>query len=317
LPYYPFRPLPTPFVEALREELDRGTDLCQAEFAETLPLGAWFPRELPKLFLHHQVHFVYSRRFLESHGQTGYADYLDAVMRAQELAFLPYFDGVITFSEADKRELEPYLDPSKLSVSPFPIPSDVCVANEIPEKFDGRFLFVGSEEHGPNRDALDWLLADIWPSISRQLPSARLVVVGQWTESTKTSYAAQPVSFAGFVSDLAVTLRGGIMLVPLKIGSGIRTKILVALALGVPVVTTPVGVEGLAVSDECLVRSDPVEFANAAVQLARQPELWRKLASSGIQAVTRHYSPQSVRRRRNEVYSAVVEAHKRDHADKT
>jgi glycosyltransferase involved in cell wall biosynthesis len=312
LPWYPFQPLPEPFVAAWREELDRGADLCQAEFAEMMPLGTWFPEELPKLFIHHQVHFVYAQRFLASHGQTPYGRYLEAVMRAQEVAFLRRFDRVVVFGEPDKLALAPYLDNSRLSVSPFPIPADVGVAREIPERFDGRFLFVGSEEHSPNRDALDWLLSDIWSGITRQLPGAQLTVIGRWSESAKASYATAPIRFAGFVDNLSRALRGGIMLVPLKIGSGIRTKILAALAQGVPVVTTPVGAEGLVVPEGCgcLIRATATEFAGAAVQLARQPELWSQVASSGMQAVARTYSPESVRRRRNEIYSEVLGMHR-------
>lgn len=312
LPWYPFQRLPEPFVATLQEELDRGPDLCQAEFAEMLPLGSWFPEELPKLFIQHQVHFVYAQRFLASHGGTPYGRYLETLMRAQEVAFLRCFDQVVVFGEPDKLALAPYLDSSKLSVSPFPIPADVGVAREIPERFDGRFLFVGSEEHSPNRDALDWLLSDIWSGITRQLPRARLTVIGRWSESAKASYATGPISFAGFVDNLSRVLRGGIMLVPLKIGSGIRTKILAALAQGVPVVTTPVGAEGLVVPEGCgcLIRSNATEFAGAAVQLARQPELWSRVASSGMQAVARTYSPESVRQRRNEIYSEVVAAHR-------
>ncbi len=312
LPWYPFQPLPEPLVAALQEELDRGPDLCQAEFADMLPLGSWFPKELPKLFIQHQVHFVYAQRFLQAHGETDYGRYLETIMRAQEVAFLRRFDQVVVFGEADKLALAPYLDSSRLSVSPFPIPADVGVARDIPERFDGRFLFVGSEEHGPNRDALDWLLSDIWSGITRQLPSARLTVVGRWSESARASYATSPIRFAGFVDNLSRVLRGGIMLVPLKIGSGLCTKILAALAQGVPVVTTPIGAEGLAIPDGCgcLIRSNPTEFATAAVELVRQPELWSQVASCGMRAVARAYSPESVRQRRNAIYSQVVGAHR-------
>jgi glycosyltransferase involved in cell wall biosynthesis len=312
LPWYPFQPLLEPFIETLREELDRGQDLCQAEFAEMLPLGSWFPDELPKLFIHHQVHFVYAQRFLESHGRTSYGCYLETVMRTQEAAFLRCFDHVIVFGEPDRLALASHLDGSKLSVSPFPIPADVGMAGSIPEGFDGRFLFVGSEEHEPNRNALDWLLAEIWSGIARQLPSAQLAVIGRWSKAARMSYSPSPVSFTGYVADLSHALRGGIMLVPLKIGSGIRTKILAALAQGVPVVTTPVGIEGLALSDGCgcLVRSNPTEFAGAAVQLAQEPELRHQVAFSGMQAVARHYSPEGVHQRRNEIYRTVVATHR-------
>src|SRR5262249_40344360 len=242
--HYPFSPVPEKLIAALQDELSKGVDLCQAEFAEMLSLGSWFPVNLPKLFVHHQIHFVYAKRFLDAHGRSSYSSYLEAVMRTQELSSLQHYQGVITFSDYDRQALLPYLAPEKLFVSPFPIPADVGVADEVPLNFDGRFLFVASEEHGPNRDALDWLRAKIWPEVHRQMPAAQLVVVGKWSESAKSKLTVPGMSFSGYVRDLPATLRGGIMLVPLRIGSGVRVKIIVAMAQGVPVVSTSIGCEG-------------------------------------------------------------------------
>src|SRR5207249_3666930 len=117
--------------------------------------------------------------------------------------------------------------------------------DEVPLNFDGRFLVVASEEHGPNRDALEWLRATIWPGIYRQMPAAQLVVVGKWSESAKSKLAVPGMSFSGYVRDPPAMLRGGIMLVPLRIGSGVRVKIIVAMAQGVPVVSTSVGCDAM------------------------------------------------------------------------
>jgi glycosyltransferase involved in cell wall biosynthesis len=152
------------------------------------------------------------------------------------------------------------------------------------------------------------LLAEIWPKIVAQLPAARLVVIGEWSAATINSKSSPSVSFTGFVPDLASTLRGGIMLVPVRIGSGLRVKILIALAQGVPVISTCVGSEGLLVQDgqEILVRNEVSKFAAAAVQLAREPELWHRLAVAGRAAVAKNYSAQEVRRRRNEIYATIL-----------
>jgi glycosyltransferase involved in cell wall biosynthesis len=272
-----------------------------------MPLGAWVPKEVPRLFIHHQIQFVYSERFIAAHGGNG-ASYLHEMMRVQELAYLPHFDGVVTFSEEDRRALLSHLPSVNVHTSPFPIPADVGISREVSEDFNGQFLLVASEGHDPNRDALEWLLGEIWPIIVKELPSAKLVVVGRWSRSAQAHFAAPSVSFPGFVNDLAETLRGGIMLVPLRIGSGIRVKILVALAQGVPVVTTPVGGEGLLAQndEELLSRDSASEFAAAAVRLARDPKLRRHLATAGLAAVSKHYSAESVRRRRNEIYAAMV-----------
>jgi glycosyltransferase involved in cell wall biosynthesis len=306
-PAYPFHPLPPPLIDALQEELGMGTDLFQAEFANMLPLGVWVPNEVPRLFIHHQIQFVYSGRFIETHG-TSSASYLHEMMRVQELAYLPYFDAVVTFSEDDRRVLLSHLPSAEVHTSPFPIPADVGVAKEVSDDFNGQFLFVAQEGHDPNKDALEWLLKDIWPVIVRELPLARLIVVGKWSRSTQAHFATPSVSFAGFVDDLSATLRGGVMLVPLRIGSGIRVKILVALAQGVPVVTTPVGGEGLIARDdeELLLRGSASEFASAAIQLAQKPELRRRLAAAGLATVSKNYSAESVRQRRNEIYTALA-----------
>src|ERR1700733_6833307 len=112
--HYPFDPLPKQLIIALQDELSKGVDLCQAEFAEMLPLGVWFPKQLPKLFIHHQIHHVYAKRFMDTHGTNGYLTYLEAVMQTQELAYLQSFQGVITFSEQDRQVLLPHITDEKL-----------------------------------------------------------------------------------------------------------------------------------------------------------------------------------------------------------
>lgn len=308
LPGYPFQPLAPALIEAVGEELRRGTDLVQAEFAAALSLGAWLPPETPRIFVHHQIHFIYAERHLETHGKSSSASYLSSLMRVQELTYLRRFNAVITFSEEDRRALVPHLQSTRVFTSPFPIPTDVGIASELPEKFDGRFLFVASDIHDPNIDALEWLVSEIWPEIVKHLPTARLVVIGQWSRTWQKRLGGPSISFSGFVPDLTETMRGGIMLVPVRIGSGIRTKILAALAQGVPVVTTAVGAEGLLARDgeDLLVAADAPGFASAAVRLAQDPALRKRLGAGGRAAVSDHYSAEQVRRQRNEIYAEVV-----------
>jgi glycosyltransferase involved in cell wall biosynthesis len=218
--------------------------------------------------------------------------------------YLSHFDGVVAFSDADRAILAKIAEIKSVFTSPFPIPSDVGIVKDIARAHDGRFLFLGAEEHGPNKEALAWLLRDIWPLILAQSPSARLEIIGRWSEGWKKTVTARGVVFKGFVPQLNEALHGGIMLVPLRVGSGIRTKILVSLAQGVPVISTPIGAEGLLVKDgqDIIIREDAASFAEAAVKLASQPEQWLKLAHAGRDAVSAHYSPEEVRRRRNEIY---------------
>lgn len=307
-PYYPFSPPAAGLIDALSEELKNGVDLFQAEFAEMMPLVLFIPATIPKLFIHHQIHFVYAERVLMARGAKPYSEYLARWMRSQEQLYLSHYDGVVTFSEVDRRRLSELPGIQSIYTSPFPIPADVGIAEEISPGFDGRFLFLGSESWGPNRESLEWLIREIWPLIAAELPSARLEIIGEWSENWRKTVKTPSISFKGFVPDLNAVLRGGTMLVPLRVGSGVRTKILASLAQGIPVIATSVGAEGLLVreGEELLIRDETASFAEAAIQVARDPELWKKLALAGRDAMAAHYSADEVRKRRNEIYATLV-----------
>jgi glycosyltransferase involved in cell wall biosynthesis len=304
VPYYPFAPLPEEFVDAVVRELPRGIDLVQAEFVEMLSLGAWLPQRIPKVFIHHQLQFVYAKRFSAVRKRSGFSEYLESTMRVQEKAYLGKFDGVVVFSEDDKRALAELLQDEKVHVSPFPI---TCRSTAPAERFEAHFTFVGSEEHFPNRDALEWLTTGVWPAISKRMPGCTLKVIGPWGKISRARFSKPGIEFMGYVPELGNAVKGSVMLVPLRIGSGIRVKLLDAMAQGVPAVSTSIGCEGIPARDgiDILIRDDASDFAAAAVELLNNPELRARLASAGKDLVAGHYSPEQVRKRRNEIYEKV------------
>jgi len=308
VPAYPFSPLPGAFIEALTEELSQGPDLIQAEFAEMLSLGPWLPRDVPRIFIHHQLHFVYAQRFIAARRITDYSTYLESRMRLEEENYLRNFDGVIVFSAEDKGALHGILPSDRIYVSPFPIAGKSPLSRT--ESSATHFSFVGSEEHFPNRDALEWLTSEVWPQIRKQSPGAILKVIGPWAEASKARFSIAGVEFLGYVPDLDSAVRGSIMLVPLRIGSGIRVKLLDAMSQGIPAVSTAIGCEGIPVVDgvDILIRDDAAGFASASVELLNNSELCTAIAHSGAELIARFYSPGEVRRRRNEIYNAICGA---------
>jgi glycosyltransferase involved in cell wall biosynthesis len=302
--YNPFTPLPRELLVALQEELAQGQDICQIESAELLPLAAWLPDSVTKIFIHYQVHFRYAGHFLKVHGHDPYSDYLAAWMRIQELACLQKYDAVIVFNTQEQQELERLSGVPCVFTSPYPYPGGGLPDHGHIGEFQNKFTFVGSGNHDPNRDALKWLRREIWPLIRRKIPDAQLLVVGEWAKPVQKATSGSGVVFTGFVEDLGAALRGSITLVPVRIGGGIRTKILAALALGIPMVSTSAGADGLLVKDgvELLIRDGVKEFAEAAIQLSCEPKLRENLAKAGLAAVRKIYSPEQVRARRNEIY---------------
>lgn len=154
-------------------------------------------------------------------------------------------------------------------------------------------IYPGALSYQANFDAMAYFLEAIFPSIRSARPAARLRITGH---ASPTQVAALPrcegVELTGFVPDIkGLVARSWAEVVPLRKGSGTRLKILEALALGTPVVSTTKGVEGLALrpGEELLVADTPAEFAAATLLLLSQPGLRAHLAAAGRRAVRQHY----------------------------
>lgn len=314
-PWYPFNSLPPSFVKAIEKELAKGCDIFQAEFADFLTLGPLLARRVPSVFVHHQLHFVYARRFLEERGGGGiYAQYLTRRMIQEEAAYLNTFDSAIVMSEVDREALLNFCPALEVSVSPFPSPEDPTSAAVAFEKPECRFIFVASELHGPNCDGLRRFMREAWPGIKRALPTASMEVIGKWSDAAQKNVPNfKDITFSGFVPELLQALRNKIMVVPIWVGSGIRTKILAAWSASCPVITTTVGVEGLPgrSGDHFIVADDASAFVSACVALSSNVSELNRIAANGLELVQKQYSLKSVRNTRLEVYEKLLAARRK------
>jgi glycosyltransferase involved in cell wall biosynthesis len=159
-------------------------------------------------------------------------------------------------------------------------------------------LFLGTYIYPPNVEAVEWLLADIWPRIIRALPSARLLIGGPHPDRIP-SYQNAPVGveFLGFVEDLGELYRRcRVVCCPIRAGAGTRIKIIEAAAFGRPVVATAIGNEGLELRDghEVLLRDDAGGFAEACVELLTDTTLCERLAGAARVAVRQRYDRASI-----------------------
>lgn len=181
----------------------------------------------------------------------------------------------------------------------------------------GTVLFVGHMEHLPNADALAHLYQDIWPRVKASLPGARLRVAGTGTReelgricpALAARLADDPsVEVLGFVPDLQEVMdRTAAMAAPIRLGSGVRNKIIESLAAGLPVVTTPRGAEGLSVSHgrELLIADTAERFAEELVRVLADSELQARLAEAGRRLVEAEHDNDRLARK---VYHALAEA---------
>lgn len=142
-------------------------------------------------------------------------------------------------------------------------------------------VFVGSLDALFNVQGVEWFVQTVWPSVRARVPGAVLRIVGRGGE---TFNGVPGVDALGYVEDLAEAYADArVAIVPLKNGAGTRLKIAEALARGVPVVTTSVGVEGYGAATRGVtqIADSPADFATGCIELLVNDALWMRTRSAG------------------------------------
>jgi len=158
-------------------------------------------------------------------------------------------------------------------------------------------IFLGGFQHPPNIDSAKYLVHDIWPKIKQGLPESKLYIVGSNPPDVIKNLATDDIIVTGFVKDLSTFYNEcKVMLAPLRYGAGIKGKITQSLARGLPVVTTPIGAEGINLVDSkhCVIANNPDEFAKKAIRVYKEKNLWEALSFNGL-SIARKFSPETAR----------------------
>jgi hypothetical protein len=166
-------------------------------------------------------------------------------------------------------------------------------------------VLLGSRGWLPNRDATGWFLTRIWPLVRQRTPGAVLHLFGDAGDGSAAAGGSGVVSHPSPADSRRAFAPGSILAVPLRIGSGVRMKILEAWARGVPVVATSVAAAGLDAEPgrELLLADTPETFATALARLATDPALANRLTTAGRAALAARHDPQQVANRLIELYS--------------
>lgn len=172
-----------------------------------------------------------------------------------------------------------------------------------------RLIFVGSMEYVPNIDAMEFFCLEILPLVVKEMPEVSLTIVGRPTPSIQRLGQLPNVNLAGFMADVRPAIRASaVSIVPLRIGGGIRLKILEAMALGAAIVSTAIGCEGLDLTNEqeLLVADSPQDFAAAVLRLLRDAPLRQKLGRRAREVAEKRFSWEQSVECLESVYSQVL-----------
>ena len=231
-------------------------------------------------------------------------------MESAERKYLSLANHVLTVSEDDRQFFCRYIDPARLSVIPTGADTQYfrpTAEQEIPSSL----VFTGSMDWLPNEDGMVNFIQEVLPLIRQQVPDISLVIMGRKpSQRLKELAAGAPnVRLTGWVEDIRpFVARGGVCVVPLRVGGGTRLKIFEAMSMGKAVVSTTIGAEGLPVKhgEHLLIADDPITFANSTVNLLRDPAQRRELGSAARKLVEERYSWVQVARGFAEVLAKVV-----------
>ncbi|MDR3437876.1 glycosyltransferase [Telmatospirillum sp.] len=166
----------------------------------------------------------------------------------------------------------------------------------------GHIVFTGSMDWRANIDAIEYFMDDIWPLVSSVRPDAHVSVVGRNPPKALVAAAAQrglPWKFTGFVDDVRpYVYDADAYVIPLRVGGGTRIKVYEAMAMGCPVLSTGIGVEGLPVEDgRHYLRADaPQAFADGLLHLLANPQEGRRLAKAAHEFVSNRFGAPQVAR---------------------
>jgi len=219
-----------------------------------------------------------------------------------ELRALSRVDHVVTMSPEDAARLHRFVPEVPISVSPCGVD---CRAFRPPDPApapDTDVLFVGHFGHPPNGDAVDFLARDVLPRVGRPV---RVRVVGRGPVPRLPA----EIDVVGAVPDVRPHLAAArIVVAPVRFGTGMRGKVLEALAMGRPVVTTSLGAEGLgAVSGRDLLVADGADgFAGAVRRVLDDPGLATRLGAAGRALVAARFDWDAIAAAHEELYDTVV-----------
>lgn len=236
-------------------------------------------------------------------------------LRRFEARAVRHFDHTIMVSAEDCRALQHAYGVASTSAVPTGVDADYFQP-PAREAAAPDLVFTGSMDWAPNQDGIERFVAQTLPLIRARVPAARLWVVGRNPSASLVALGARhdAVTVTGTVDDIRPYLsRAQVYVVPLRVGGGTRIKILEALAMGLPVVSTRLGAEGLPFVDgEHLQRADtPGEMAGAIIHLLEDGDARRRLGQAGRAAVVARHSWDHVTDVFSRTLEQVVEAHAR------
>jgi glycosyltransferase involved in cell wall biosynthesis len=286
------------YSEAMQEAID---DLCSTENFDVIQLESCilctfrFPRDTRLVIDEHNIEYELLQRMCEGERSLPrriFNRVEHARFRRYEQACWERADACVVTSEREVVPVQTCAPDTPVAVVPNAVDLDYFALCDTPAE-PHTVIFSGTLNYRPNLDAVHHLIDEIWPLVRHRYPDARLTLTGSNDGVDIRSLRKPGVRLLGEVPDVRPYVgRAEAVAVPIRIGGGTRLKVLEALAMGKPMVSTAAGCEGVAVRDgeHLLIADDAATFASRICEIFENPGVRDALGQAGRHLVETRYS---------------------------
>jgi glycosyltransferase involved in cell wall biosynthesis len=242
-------------------------------------------------------------------------------LRRYETTVCHAADHVVAVSETDRVALLRITPGVAVTVVPNGVDSAYFSSLALPESYSipqskirhlASLVFTGTLDFRPNIDAVVWFCEQVLPHIKKEIFHIHLYIVGKSpTREVRRLGEDAAVTVTGYVGDVRPYIaQSKIYVVPVRMGSGTKLKVLEAMAMGTPVVSTTLGAEGIAVTagQDVLIADDPAEFAEQVVALMNDEPLRKSMSARGRALMESRYDWQVIVPTIEQMYASLFPA---------
>ena len=286
--------------KAVAAELRSVPDVVVADFPHAAVLLPQTRRSASLLFTHNVEAEVFRR-----HAEVAANRLLRALWASQarkmelfEQMVARQFDGVVTVSERDAAYFRGLVGDDRVFAIPTTVDLDYFTYRRVKSAVPsggGSIVFSGSMDWLANVDGVRFFMDEVWPRIAEARPAAKMLVVGRSPPRDLVQVAKDRGlmwTFTGFVDDIRDYVNAAdVYVIPLRVGGGTRIKAFQAMAMGCPVVSTSLGIEGLPVAhgEHCILADSADAFAAAVLQLLDRADARKQLSVNARRLVDQRF----------------------------
>ena len=212
------------------------------------------------------------------------------MLRSSEYNSFKIFDDLVIISEADSEAI-PHKKNGEIHIVPNGVDFDFYQPLQREIKYD--LVFCGNMQYAPNVNASKYLIEKVMPLVWNKMPNVKVLLAGASPKSTVKQLASDKVIVSGWVDDIRECYaRARVFVAPMQMGSGLQNKLLEAMAMQKPCVTTTLANNSLGAipNKEVLIGDNEFEFAQHLINLLQDDTFCNALAKAGHEFVKLHYS---------------------------